>query len=135
MTSFKPRIQSMHMKTLLDTNFLLIPGKFRVDIFTELERFGKPRLYTIDLVVSELKIIAQDKGSDAGHARLGLELIVKKGVNVLETGGEHADDEIADLAAREGYTVCTQDTGLQKILKGKGVRVVALRQESRLEIV
>jgi rRNA-processing protein FCF1 len=30
------------MRFLLDANFLLIPGRFRVDIFRELEQFGKP---------------------------------------------------------------------------------------------
>jgi rRNA-processing protein FCF1 len=123
------------MKILLDTNSLLIPGKFRVDVFMELERFGKPELYTIDLVVSELKIISHGNGSDASHANLGMELIEKKGVKVLETDGEHADDEIKKLAVNEGYVVCTQDIELQKSLKEKGVKVLSLRQGSRLEMI
>jgi rRNA-processing protein FCF1 len=49
------------MKFLLDANFLMIPGKFRVDVFKELEKFGKPDLYTLDLVVKELS--KQSSGS------------------------------------------------------------------------
>ena len=121
------------MKALLDTNFLLIPGRFRVDVFSELEGFGKPGLYTIDLVVKELGMLAEGRGSDAGHARLGLSLLEKKGVTVLETRGEHADKELVRLASSRGYAVCTQDRELQKALKEKGVKVISLRQGARLE--
>ena len=48
------------MKFLLDTNFLMIPGKFKVDVFSELEKFGKPELYTVSAVVREL----EKKGSE-----------------------------------------------------------------------
>jgi len=42
------------MKLILDANFLIIPGKFKVDVFKELRMFGNPEPFTLDLVVKEL---------------------------------------------------------------------------------
>ena len=116
------------MKILLDTNFLLVPGRNKVDIFRELERFGKPELFTLDLVVKELEILSQRSGKDASHAGLALELIEKKGVEVLESRGSKADLELERIASEGGYAVCTQDKELQKRLIKEEIVVIFLRQ-------
>jgi len=116
------------MRFLLDTNFLLIPGKFRVDVFRELQGFGKPELFTLDLVVAELERLASGRGRDSRHARLALELLKKKGVLVLETRRTNADQELERLASEQGFAVCTQDRALQKRLKKEDILVVFLRQ-------
>jgi rRNA-processing protein FCF1 len=121
------------MKFLIDTNFLLIPGRFRVDVFKELERFGRPELLTIDLVVSELRKLASGKGRNASHARLGLDLIEKKGIRVLESQEGSADHEIERLASEQDLVVCTQDRELQERLRREGLSVVSLRQKRYLE--
>jgi rRNA-processing protein FCF1 len=121
------------MKFLLDANFLMIPGKFRVDVFRELERFGRPELYTIDLVVKELSKLSKAKGRDAFSAKLGLYFIQQKDIGILETEGKNADSELLGLAGK-GYTVCTQDKALTaKILKARG-KVAFLRQGKYLEM-
>jgi rRNA-processing protein FCF1 len=121
------------MKFLLDANFLMIPGKFKVDVFQELEKFGKPELFTIDLVVKELSRLSKAKGKDAFCAKLGLFFIQEKDIGILETEGKNADSEMLGLGGK-GYTVCTQDKALTgKILKAKG-KVVFLRQGKYLEI-
>jgi len=121
------------MKFLLDANFLMIPGKFRVDIFQELEKFGKPELYTIDLVVKELSKLSKAKGKDAFSAKLGLYFIQQKDIGILETEGKNADSKLLALAGK-GYAVCTQDKALTaKILKAKG-KVAFLRQGKYLEM-
>ncbi len=116
------------MKFLLDTNFLLIPGKFRTDIFSELQKFGKPELFTLDLVVAELRKLASSRGRDACHARLGIELLEKKNVRVLDAGGTNTDHELERLAAEQGFAVCTQDRALQRNLSKESVTVIFLRQ-------
>jgi rRNA-processing protein FCF1 len=117
------------MKFLLDTNFLLAPGKHKVDVFRELERFGKPELYTIDLVVKELEKLSRGKGKDGSHARLALELLEKKKIRVLDTGGTSADLEIERIASEEGFAVCTQDRELRERLSREDVIVIFLRQK------
>jgi rRNA-processing protein FCF1 len=120
------------MRFLLDTNFLLIPGRFRVDIFRELQRFGRPELFTPDLVVAELERLASGRGRNSGHARLALGLLKKKGVLVLKTRGSSADQELERLASEQGFAVCTQDRALQARLRREGLIVIFLRQGSVL---
>ncbi len=120
------------MKFLLDTNFLLIPGKFKVDVFRELEAFGRPELFTLDLVVSELGRLASGAGRDASHARLALDLLEKKSVQVLEARGKDADMELERIASEQDFAVCTQDRALQKRLRKEDVTVIFLRQKKVL---
>jgi rRNA-processing protein FCF1 len=120
------------MRFLLDTNFLLIPGKFRVDVFSELQGFGKPELFTLDLVVAELERLASSRGRDSKHARLALELIRKKGIHVLEARGTDTDQELERLASEQDLAVCTQDRALQRRLRNEGILVIFLRQNSFL---
>ncbi len=113
------------MKFLLDTNFLLIPAQFRVDVFSELSKFGKPELYTIDLVLKELGKMRSRK------ARLAQELLAREKVRVLHTGGRNADSALVK-AASKGFVVCTQDRALARRLKSRGTPVVTLRQKKYL---
>lgn len=122
------------MKFLLDANFLMIPGKFKVDVFSELMRFGKPELYTLDLVVQELEKKAAGKGKDARHAKLALTLVERKYIGILPAKGK-ADQEIERIAAEQNMIVCTQDRELIKKLKAEEVPVISLRQKKRLELV
>lgn len=115
------------MKFLLDTNFLLIPFKFRVDVFSELEEFGKPELYTLDLVLKELEKIKT--GSFA------LEFIKKKKVKILKSLGKNTDNEIERMASEKNFVVCTQDRKLIKKLKIGGIKVVYLRQKKYLVMI
>ncbi len=125
----------INMKIILDTNFLLIPGKFKVDVFSELERFGKPELFTLDLVVSELEKLSKGRGKDAGNAKLGLELVKKNKVKTIKSSGKNTDSEIERLAAEEDYIVCTQDRELIEKLKREGIQIIHLRQKRYLEYV
>lgn len=121
------------MRFLLDTNFLIIPGKHKVDIFSEFTRFGKPELYTLDLVVKELRALASGKGRNARYAKLGLELIKKKGVEVLETMDSNTDREIERISAEGDFVVCTQDLILARRLLREEVRVIVLKGKKVLD--
>ena len=121
------------MKFLLDTNFLMIPGKFKVDIFTELEKFGKPELYTLDSVVKELGKITKAGGKDSFFAKFGLFLVQEKDIGILESQDKQADKEILRLS-KVGYAVCTQDKALTAKIRKAGGKVVFLRQGKYLEM-
>ncbi len=114
------------MKFLLDANFLTIPGQFKVDVFRELEEFGKPELYTLNLVVKELEKLK------SRHARLALGLVKKEGVKILFSKTSNTDREIVRIASKGGFVVCTQDKKLIEKLKKKGISVVSLRQKRLL---
>lgn len=121
------------MKFLLDANFLLIPGKFKVDVFAELEKFGSPELYTLDLVVKELEKISESPGSNAKHAALGLRLIKKNSVQIISSQMKNADNELARLSSQ--YTVCTLDKALINRIRARHRQVIRLRQKKYLEKV
>ncbi len=111
-------------KAILDTNFLLIPSKFRVDIFSELEKFGKPDLYTLDLVIKELEKI---KGG-----KLALKLIEAKKIKTLKSAELKADKELLRLS-KKGYIICTQDRELIKKITSSGGKVISMRQKKYLK--
>ena len=121
------------MKFLLDANFLMIPGKFRVDIFTELERFGKPELYTLDSVIKELEKLSASRGKDARYAKLGLTILKEKKIQPLPSGKD-TDSEIERVASEQGFAVCTQDKALKAKLLSRKVPVITLRQKKYLVI-
>jgi rRNA-processing protein FCF1 len=122
-------------KILLDTNFLLIPAQFKVDIFKEIDRimFAKYKLYTLDKVIDELKKIIADKKQkqkDKKAAKLALQLIKAKKINIIKTKTDKpVDDIIADL---KGYVIATQDIGLKRRLKAK---IITLRAKKKLIIL
>jgi rRNA-processing protein FCF1 len=118
------------MRALLDTNFLMIPGEFRVDIFSELLSLGYIDVFTLDLVVKELEKFSTKGGKVSRAARLALELIRNCDVTVLKTKGDvtQVDSEIFRLAREKGYVICTQDRDLIKKINEAGMRFVTLRQ-------
>lgn len=121
------------MKVLMDANFLLIPGKFRVDVFEDMKIFGNPEFFTLDKVVKEIEKIAKGGGRDSKHAHMALFLIDSKGINVVKSKPrKRTDDELQRIAKEGGFIVCTQDRDLIKRLRKKSVEVISLRQRKYL---
>ena len=123
----------MIKKILLDTNFLLIPAKFNVDIFSEIERIChfNYELCILDRSVEELeKIKNTKKDKHSIYAKLALALLKNKKIKVIKMkSAENVDDLILGL---DGYIVATQDKELADKLKEKEVALIALRQKKYL---
>ncbi len=120
------------MKILLDTNFLLIPAQFRVDIFAEIERIMKEpyKLYILKQTIDELnKIIEKQRGKHREAAKLALQLIKQKGLNTIRISSKGSVDDIIKNIAKN-YIVATQDKELKKSLK----KVITLRAKKYLVI-
>ena len=124
-------------KIILDTNFLLIPLQFRVDIFTEFERicdftYG---LYAYDKTIDELKNIMQTaSGKDRKAAEFGLKLIKLKNISIIKSGQKDVDSLILEGLDKDTI-VATQDIKLKKELLEKGVSVIILRQKKYLQCI
>jgi hypothetical protein len=124
---------------LPDTNFLLIPGQFGVDILGELNRVLDVRFRVIvpNVVLQELDVIERkSRGKDLMAIKMARKLAER--FEVLEIGrfGERPiDDQILDFAVNnERVIVCTNDKGLKKRLRARGVPVVYLRSRKILEL-
>jgi len=122
----------MIMKFLLDANFLLAPVQFRVDIYSELARFGKHELYTLSLVLEELERMASGHSRKSRQAKLALALAKKAHVTVIQARGQ-ADKAILRIAKGK-FVVCTQDTALKSRLRKSKIPVVTIRQKKYLAI-
>jgi hypothetical protein len=122
------------MKALLDTNFLMIPVEFKVDIISGLMHLGYIEIFTLDLVVHELEKFSTKGGKAAKAARVALEIVRNSGVVVLHTKGDlkRVDEEILRLAKAKSYAVCTQDRELLHKAKAAGLRFITLRQNKYL---
>ncbi len=121
------------MKFILDTNFLLLPGRLKLDIFAELRQFeGKRELYTLDLVVAELQKLAQKKTDSGRAAILALTLMRAYKMRILPAQGTDTDSELIEAADEHQAVVCTQDIPLRRRLRGRKLPVVFLRQRRHL---
>lgn len=120
------------MKFLLDTNFLVSVMKFRIDLFSELQKFGKPELCVLNLVVVELKKLAKSEKKNKKHARVALLFIKNKNVKKIKTIGSNTDEEILRIAKTRNCAVCTEDRELIKNLKKAHLIVICSRQKKYL---
>ncbi|WP_258083161.1 type II toxin-antitoxin system VapC family toxin [Thermococcus thermotolerans] len=122
-----------------DTNFLLVPGQFGVDIISELNRVldVRFRIAVPNVVLQELDVIEwKSRGKDLLAIRMAKKLAERFEVVEMGRFGEKPiDDQIFDFAVKnERVIVCTNDKGLKKRLREKGVPVVYLRSKRILEL-
>jgi len=117
------------MKVLIDTNMFLAPEKFKADIFSQLKGFGYTKLFTLSRVLEELKKISEKRSKNAKAAKVGLILIEKYNVEILESSG-HVDKSLFNFS--EEYAICTQDKALIRQLVENRRRVLFLKQKKYL---
>ena len=136
-------------KILLDTNFLMIPGNFGIDIFEEIDRICNfnYKLYNVDKTIDELEKLPEkvqnQKTATKTAVNIALKLIETLGkegkLNIIPTKTnnelkakyeEMYVDEIIIKLANE-YIVATTDTELKKHLK----KMIILRQKRYLELI
>jgi len=128
----------MKKTLILDTNFLLIPGQFKVDIFTEIERvMNEPfELCMIDKSIDELnKLAAAGKQEDKFAAKLALVLTIQKNLKRLHSFGSKSVDDIIVKNADKNTYVATQDKQLRERVKEKGAKIIGMRQQKYLMIM
>ncbi|HPS92078.1 MAG TPA: DNA-binding protein [Methanothrix sp.] len=129
----KTYIDTSTTKVILDTNALMVPEQFGVDIFGELLRLGYAKWLVPACVLGELRSLAMraDKGKDKIAARVALGMAV--GCEAVGVDNHNADQAIIDLALETGAAVFTNDKALKKRLFSKGITVIYLRQGQYLE--
>jgi hypothetical protein len=141
---------------IVDTNALLIPGEFRVDIFDELARLGYWDIIVPRAVLKELDRLRQSpglKGKDKIAANVGYLLLrmytdtpmqqaggilrcrisIEEGEEEEEQDKWDTDELIAALAVKRKAAVLTNDETLRMKLSRAGVTTVYLRGRNRLE--
>jgi rRNA-processing protein FCF1 len=121
-------------KIILDTNFLLIPAQFRVDIFSEIERIADFNydLCVLDKTIDELKkIMDEQEGKNKAAAKLALDLVKIKKLKILKTEEGYVDDLLQE---QKEAIIATADQELIRKLKDKGIKIIRLRQKKYLKL-
>ncbi|MEM2137736.1 MAG: DUF188 domain-containing protein [Candidatus Anstonellaceae archaeon] len=127
-------------KIVADTNFLLMPFEYGVDLAGELQRIvqGPLTLQIPSVVFAELRMLEGKTGKNAAAARFFLQNLEKFrsrfAVEEVESSGA-ADEWILKYAQKNSITVATNDIPLRKRLLALGVPVIAMKGKSKLDFV
>jgi rRNA-processing protein FCF1 len=115
-------------KIIIDTNFLLIPAQFKIDIFRKLEEFGG-EFVVLEPSLDELKKLVKYKSKSGMQARIVLHMLNKKNIAAVKTAEKSADDAIVKYASENRCAVATNDKKLIKRLKINEIKIIRLRQK------
>ena len=125
------------MKILLDANALMMPVQFRIDLFDELRALlGAFEPLVLSSVIKELTGISRTRGRDGAAARHGLVLGEK--CTVVESGNLKSvsvDAQVIEYAASNACLVVTNDRRIRDALFTRGIGVISLRNQKKLEIL
>ena len=127
----------MPVKVILDSNFLMVPFQFNLDVFQEIEFLLQKKVDFIvpSAVKSELTALSTRGGEGAAEASLALQLASRcRVVEVTLETNETVDDAIVKASQKLGAVVATNDIELKNRLKLLKVPVVYLRDKSKLEV-
>jgi uncharacterized protein len=125
------------VKVILDSNFLMVPFQFNLDVFQEIEFLLQKKVDFIvpSAVKSELTALSTRGGEGAAEASLALQLASRcRVVEVTLETNETVDDAIVKASQKLGAVVATNDIELKNRLKLLKVPVVYLRDKSKLEV-
>jgi len=126
----------MH-RVVLDTNFLIIALKFRIDIFQELSRVLDVRfdVYILDKTINELEKLINKPKVNQFTINLVKSFIKRKNIKILRTSRNgYVDDLILSLKPGN-LIVATQDKELKRKLKEKNIPIIIIRQKKYLELI
>jgi len=125
-------------KIILDTNFLLIPAQFGLDIFKELQKICDftYELLVFDKTLNELKKSSEkEKGVQKQALKITLSLMESmennNKLNIIPAKSSYIDKEILETADKDTL-VATQDSELRKKLHDKGIKTIIMRQKKYL---
>jgi rRNA-processing protein FCF1 len=124
---------------LLDTNFLLAPHRFHVDIFSETEATLKDKVEFVvtSTVIDEINRLIQ-KSNPKFQKELRFAKTIAKQCKILDVvlePGESVDDNILRVAIENQYIVATSDIIFRRKLRKAGVRTLVLRQKRYIELL
>jgi hypothetical protein len=119
-------------KIVLDTNFLIDFIRFKLDL-KEIDDLVSDsyKLVALNVVMKELKKISESKTKESNYAKIALEFVKSKQIEILETTEKRADESILVLSD-ENTIVATDDAELRKKLKSLGIKTIYLRAKKHL---
>jgi len=126
------------LKIILDSNFLLVPAQFKLDIFEGIMNLLNQNYEPIVLstTMDELRgIMGRGAPKLRKQAEMAMKLAEKCHLALVDRKPrETNDDVIIRVAKQMKCLVATNDSELKKRLRNISIPVVYVRQKSRLEL-
>ena len=121
-------------KILCDTNFLLVPLRFGVDVFTEADEAlnDLTEFYVSRRVLDEINLLRK-KAKPSLEKEPLFALKMAEQCELIEDKSEtQVDDSLIHLAKRHNMVIGTTDSELRKKARKEGVKIIYLRQKRYL---
>jgi rRNA-processing protein FCF1 len=129
-------VSQLPLPIILDTNFIVVPADFSVDIFLEAETLLERQLEFILLPSVVQEIESKASQTKAHHKKFGIAKALFERcsiVKVNESLSELAvDDQLLEHAIASNGILATNDRELRRRARAKGVPVLFLRGKKRL---
>lgn len=126
-------MNTMPLPIIVDTNFLLIPAKFGIDIFLETEQLLEKRVELIVLksVVNEIRMNLDDKGF-----KIAAELVKRCTIKEVENSMQRlsVDEQLLEYSASVNGILATNDRDLRVKARSRGIPVIFLRSKKRIDL-
>ncbi len=124
----------MPTKILCDTNFLLIPIRFGVDVFsvTDDALNDISEFYVSSRVLDEINLLRRDAKPSLDKELLFALKMAERCKILEDRSTERVDESLIELAKKTGMVIGTTDSELRKRAREAGVKVVYLRQKRYL---
>jgi len=125
----------MTLKILVDTNFLIDMLRYKLDfsIFETLEE--NVELFISSETLREIKSMANRKTKEGRLAMVALKLIETQKIKIVQSLKKEVDEDLLELAKKEGFIVATNDKDLKEKLKKENVRIICLRNKKKIEVM
>ena len=105
---------------LVDSNVLMLCEQKKLRL--------PPGEYAIpEACVRELEKLSLGKGKKARAARIALEIIKRKNMEILPTSGEDCDPSLLEIARSGGFRVLTADKELIKKLRLNRIEILSVK--------
>ena len=121
-------------KILCDTNFLLIPLRFGVDVFNETDDALNDiaEFYVSSRVLDEINLLRLDAKPSLDKELLFALKMAEQCKVIQDESPLLVDDSLIELAKKHDMAIGTIDSELRKKARDEGVKVVFLRQRRYL---
>lgn len=119
---------------VLDTNALLMPYQFGINLEKELNKLlGICRIIVPRAAIEEIERLAGKGGEIGRAAQLGLSIVKKRGFRLIESQNR-GDDGILEIALKMDAAIVTNDKELKKKAKELRLPIIYLREGNRFEM-
>ena len=129
----------MPVTVVLDTNFIVMPAQFGMDIFTETQNTLERSVNFVILtsVISEIETLAEKSSkTEKRWFRIAMDFVERCQIIDYQPSKSSltVDEQLLEYLSETGYILATNDRKLKYSARKMGISVLMLRGKKRLMI-